>query len=413
MSNPHEQAWDDVPRGRNARDRRARRPVPDALPEALTPEDRTLLRGWVRSDASRRSRAVLMTEAGQNGIERAEALCDALLRQGWLVRHEKLRGGVWSWDAVTWRDLPRLQALLGITGPRERGRQRQDRIAQAQAWLEARAAMPDTHRLDPDLHDELAQALERLRGDKSLRIDVLDTRLDLLNALADWHDAGAQGMRRDFALRAQGATKSISLADWRWLEASFDLERLNISNFAPLIWLAGDLLLSRQGRRIDVGAVRFQGLPIEDVGRADSARGPARWWLVENRASFERQAAKLAPEVALVWLPGRPGRQWLQAMAHLLSLLPAPAWISADADPAGVDIACAVGSLWEGLGLPWEPHLMDAGQLDAARQNWPLNAHDRRLIGALLQRPALPAVLRDLCEAMAASSRKAEQEGWL
>lgn len=413
MSSPSEPAWDDVPRGRCARDRCAPRALPQALPESLTAEDKVLLRGWARSDASRRSRTVLLKEAGPAGIEHAEALCDLLLRGGWLVRHEKLRSGVWAWDAVTWRDLPRLQALLGITGPRERGQQREARIARAQAWLEARAATTDAHAIDPDLHDELTQALERLQGDRALRIDVLGTRLDLLQALADWHDAGAQGMRRDFALRALGATKSIGQADWRWLEASFDLERLNISNFAPLMWLAGDLLLSRQGRHIDVGAVRFQGLPTEDLYGAESASGPRRWWLIENRASFERQAAQLAPGTALVWLPGRPGGQWLLAMAHLLSLLPAPAWISADADPSGVDIACTVGALWDRLGLPWEPHSMGTRELEAAAQDWPLNAHDRRLIDALLMRPALPAGLRDLCKAMAASSRKAEQEGWL
>jgi hypothetical protein len=78
-----------------------------------------------------------------------------------------------------------------------------------------------------------------------------------------------------------------------------------------------------------------------------------------------------------------------------------------------VDIACTAGALWEARGLVWEPHRMGAEQLAATEQHWPLNDHDRTLLANLLARPALPPLLRTLCEAMQREGRKAEQEGWL
>ena len=398
--------WVDVGRGRAARDRAASGPVPEALP-LLDGDHRELLRRWVRKDTNKPRRATLMNEAPS--IERGEALCELLLREGWLVRHEKLVGGSWHWDAISWRDLPRLQELLGVTSRRGREEERQARLEQASAWLQVRREETAASALDPDLLDELTRALEQLRQDKALPL----ARLDLLQAVAAWHDAGTQGSRRDFALRARGTTKSLTEADWRWLEASFDLERLRIARFAPVAWIAGDLVLHWGERQVDAGALHCVGLPLSDLARADAATAPQRYWLIENRASFERQAQSREPGTMMVWLPGRPSTAWLEAMAHLLALAPAPAWISADADPAGVDIACTAGALWEARGLAWEPHRMGAEQLAATEQHWPLNDHDRTLLASLLSRPALPTELRALCEAMQREGRKAEQEAWL
>jgi hypothetical protein len=398
--------WADVGRGRGARDRAAAGPVPEALP-LLDADHRELLRRWVRKDTNKPRRTTLMNEAAS--IERGEALCDLLLREGWLVRHEKLVGGTWHWEAISWRDLTRLQELLGVTSRRGREEERQARLEQASAWLQARREETAASALDPDLLDELTRALEQLRQDRMLPL----TRLGLLQSVAAWHDAGAQGSRRDFALRARGTTKSLTEADWRWLEAAFDLERLRIARFAPVAWMAGDLVLRWGERQVDAGALHCVGLPLSDLGRADAATGPQRYWLIENRASFERQAQSPQPGRLLVWLPGRPSTAWLEAMAHLLALAPAPAWISADADPAGVDIACTAGTLWEARGLAWEPHLMGAEQLAATGQDWPLNDHDRTLLANLLARPGLPPEMRALCEAMQLEGRKAEQEAWL
>lgn len=404
--------WIDIERKRGARDRCASDPVPERLP-MLGPEHSALLQRWVRSDGARRGRSALLNEAGPTAIERAEELCERLLKDGWVVRHEELVGGVWQWSAITWRDLPRLQVLLGVSSPRQRVAQRQALLEQADAWLQERCDNADTNALDPDLLDELIAALAQLRQDKTLRIDLLGTRIKLLNALCAWHDADAQGTRRDFALKARGATKAMTDADWRWLETAFDLERLRIARFAPLAWLAGNLALQWGEHSVNISPLHCMGLPLADLFRAESVSQPIRWWLIENRASFERQAQNREPGTALVWMPGRPSTAWLDTVDHLLELAPAPAWISADADPAGVDIARTVGALWQSRRLTWEPYQMGVAQWEATSQNWPLNKHDRSLLTNLLATTDLPLELHALCKAMQVSGRKAEQEAWI
>ena len=404
--------WIDEDRGRGVRDRCASIPVPEQLP-LLDADQDALLRRWVRGDAGRRSRASLLKEVGTATIERAESLCDCLLRNGWIVRREQLLGGTWQWDAIIWRDLPRLQALLGVSSPRQRVEQRQVLIQQANTWLQSRRESSEASAVDPDLLDELSQALVQLEADKTLRLDLLNLRLTLLHAIAAWHDAGLQGSRRDFALQARGSTKALTDVEWRWLEATFDLERLRILRFALVAWLAGDLELQWNGQRVHLGPLHCLGLPVADLRRVEAVSLPRQWWLIENRASFERQASKREAGVLLVWMPGRPPAAWLYAIAHLLRLAPAPAWISADADPAGIDIACTVGVLWKSHGLAWEAYRMGVEEWRSTAQHWPLNEHDRRLLVTLLDRTELPPELRTLCEAMQREGRKAEQEAWI
>lgn len=411
------QDWLDTARARDERDRAAAGPVPTALP-LLDADHKDLLSRWARSDGARRSRAALMKEAGPAGIERAELLCDKLLRDGWIVRRERRVGGAWRWDSLAWRDLALMQSLLGVSSPRQRIEERQSLLEQAAAWRSSWRDSASGEGLDPDLLDEIDLALAQLGEDRSLKLELLSARLALLRAIADWHDAGMQGTRRDFALRARGATKALTDADWRWLESAFDLERLRIARFAQALWLAGELELCWDGgQRIQLGALQFLALPLADLCRAVAVSAPQRWWLIENRASFERQAANRAagqmPGVALLWMPGRPSMAWIDTVTHLLRLAPAPAWISADADPAGVDIACAAGTLWQARGLAWQPHEMGVAQLDATPQHWTLNEHDRRLLASLMARPDLPRSLQALCEAMQAQGRKAEQEAWV
>jgi len=405
--------WIDEARGRAERDRRAAAPVPDDLP-LLDPEQNALLKRWASSDGARRSRSALLKDAAPiSSIERAQALCDLLLRLGWIVRREQLVGGAWQWNAMTWRDLPRLQSLLGVSSPRLRDERRRTLIEESRAWLRSRAETLNHSALDPDLLDEIEQAVVQLCDDTSLRLEPLSVRLQLLRAIAAWHDEGRQGSRRDFALYARGTTKALGEADWRWLEGSFDLERLRIARFAAVAWLAGDVTLNWSGQQVHLAALHCLGLPLADLKRASSASAPARWWLIENRASFERQAQQREGGLALLWMPGRPSVEWLESVDHLLRLAPAPAWISADADPSGVDIACAAGAVWQARKLPWEPHRMGVDQWTATSQYWPLNDHDRHLLEAQLARSDLPRELRQLCLAMQKEGRKAEQEGWV
>ncbi len=403
-----------LPKGRNARDLCSRNAVPLTLPLLDADQQATLLR-WARSDAQTRTRAALLKEANTSGIsiEKAEHLCDKLLDNGWITRREQLTGGNWLWESVTWRDLLRLQNLLGLSNASQRLQARQAKITEIIEWLDARRITTATSVLDPDLLDELSRGVTELEQDKLLRLDVLDSRLSLLKAVASWHDNQQQGSRRNFALHARDTTKSLSAAEWHWLESTFDLERLGIARFAQVAWLAGDIELIWGKHKVDLAPLHCLGLPLDDLQKLDTVSSLERWWLIENRASFEKQAGQRKPGVVLIWMPGRPSHAWMLAMSNLLRLASAPAWISADADPAGVDIACGVGQLWEKQGFTWEPHLMGVEQWEATLQRWPLNDHDRRLLSFLLAKAKLEPTLRALCEAMMREGRKAEQEAWL
>lgn len=404
--------WIDTSSSRGLRTRRADVAVPDALSIELQAH-RELIARWVRIERQEAARTTLLREGKDVGIERAEVACELLLRDGWIERRERLLGGNWQWHAILWRDLPGLQRVLGVAGRQQREEERRAALVETQAWLKDRAQNSEGPAIDPDLLDELNRALGQLVAERGQAMDVLGTRLKLLRAMADWHDSGAQGPRRAFALRACGDTKAISQADWRWLENSFDLERLRVEAFVPQLWLAGSASLLWSKGRLDLRAVHCVGLPVQDAVQVQRLQGVERYWFIENRASFERQARNLMRGVLLIWMPGRPSSAWITAVSIFLDHCPAPAWISADADPAGVDIACMVGAQWEQRGLRWEPHQMGLVQWQDSSQQWPLNDHDRVLLGRILERSVLDPGLRALCEAMLRDERKAEQEAWL
>jgi hypothetical protein len=222
---------------------------------------------------------------------------------------------------------------------------------------------------------------------------------------------GAQGLRRDFALRL-GHTKAIGDGEWGWLERHFDLPALGVGAFAPTLTLAGSLGLHWEpALRMDLAVTPFVTLPAGSLTRLARVTAPRRWWLIEGRASFEKQAARGEPGVALVWIAGRPTRAWAEAMAVLLRLAPAPIDISADADPAGIEIALAAAGPCIAAGLPWTATAMEPRRLD--RPGLPaLGRYDRQLLERLSER-ALPPELAALRDALIERGVKAEQEGWL
>ncbi|WP_287803764.1 hypothetical protein [Diaphorobacter sp.] len=71
------------------------------------------------------------------------------------------------------------------------------------------------------------------------------------------------------------------------------------------------------GGCIDVAAAGLCSLPTRLFGAPAQVRAPRRYWLIENRASFERQALAAAPGPCVVWLPGQPPQSWREAMQWL------------------------------------------------------------------------------------------------
>ncbi|WP_457393565.1 DUF2399 domain-containing protein [Roseateles sp. P5_E1] len=381
---------------RQRRHRAAAAPVwPPVLP-ALDVDERELLADWLRGSADSRPWPSLLDAAGAARIELADRLADKALAAGLLTLKEKFERGRWLRAGVAWVELEALQTALGLPTRSQRDAQRQVLADQLDALM-----------ADP-LVGEAAQDLAESR----MALKPAQARAALLRALVIWVAAGQQGLRRDFALHL-GHTKAVADGEWAWLERHFDLPALGIGPFAPTLTLAGAAsLVWPEERRVDLAALPFVTLPGEALERLLAIEPtPERWWLIENRASFEKQAARLAPGTLLVWIAGRPTRAWTAALARLLTLAPAPAAISADADPAGIEIVLAASQPWVDINLPWQPEAMEVMRLSHPRAQ-ALGTYDRTTL-ARLERAKLPAALAALRDAMQTRGLKAEQEGWL
>jgi hypothetical protein len=400
--------WRDEIIRRGVRERFAPHEPPKAI-SMLSKESLEILKTWVRKDNLTRGRDALLKEVGPSNIERAEDLSGWLLREGWISRKEKLQGGTWHWESLTWRDLETLKGLLGVASKSTRDESRTQLIQKAKAWL-----AEGESNFAPEQLAAFGSAIDRLEAEVGAKVEILASRLMLLEALGSWFLSQRTGTRRDFALHAGEHTKSISAADWKWLEKSFDLEAMGVTHFIPVVWLAGSARLLWEKGVVDLSPVRCLSIPVADLLNLASIEScPKHWWLIENWASFERQSADSDPDALVAWLPGRPSGDWLKAIEHLLELAPAVLRVSADVDPAGVDIACTVGQLWRAKGLEWGPYRMGVQELDGALQSWSLNSFDVQLLERQLAQSDLPEALRGLCAAMMEKGRKAEQEGWL
>ena len=368
---------------------------PGALPQ-LNDDEQPLLLDWLRGSAATRKWQSLLEAAGPDRIELAHRLSDLALKTGLCTRRERFEKGRWRPVELSWVELERLQAALGLPT-------RSDRDSRRAALVQ---------RLDTLMGDDLVGEAAQALAESRMAVGPAEARAALLEALFGWVGGGHEGLRRDFALRL-GHTKAIGDGEWQWLERHFDLPALGIGAFAPTLTLAGELsLVWPDARRADLGALAFATLPVPSLLTLQCVdTPPARWWLIENRASFEKQAARRAPGDALVWIAGRPTRAWTQAVSQLLALAPAPAAVSADADPAGIEIALAAGVPFDACGLPWSAVAMEPERL-AGKARQPLGRYDRQVLERLAARE-LPPALAALRDALARGGFKAEQEGWL
>lgn len=393
-------AWHIEMRGKHKRTRQNPQAFVD-LP-TLRPTQLAVLQRWLKSHAQERAWQSLLDAAGKEALDIVDGLRDDLLMAGALAVKEELKSGQWRVARIVWRDLPVVQQAAGLTTAAELAAQRNDLAGQWHAMANE--------------HPWLALAAQAAAQSNAA---VQAQRLPLLQALLAWQQEQRTGLRQDFALAARGHTKGITATEWEWLDAYLSLESLGIGRFEPLFWLAGTLVLQTESMDIQgvpvlaLESMGFVGVPCRQWTSPWSVRlGPQRYWLIENRASFERQSAQLQAGVCLIWLPGRPSGAWLQAMRWLLSQAPAPAAISCDPDPAGIQIAMTAGQLWSDVGLSWEAqHMSPEVWRNGITRD--LNDYDRRVLAQLQAQHDLPETLARLRDDMLESGTKAEQEGWV
>ncbi|QLQ02449.1 MAG: hypothetical protein HZY77_06000 [Thiobacillus sp.] len=358
--------------------------------DSLPHDWRQLLKRWVKRGGDSRWET-LKGDAGVGQQNLAQALLDWLLDNGWIQLDEKFERAEWWPYRVEFRDPAPLRAALGIVNA----------DAAAAQWHALRSTLPpDTLLLD---------ALDTLPPKTAL------ARTDLAAALARWKYEQRSGTQRDFALFARGTTKAVTTADWAWLDEVADLVEAGIERHTPLLLIAAPVELRLPDAVLNLAACAdFCALTPATLTAAHSANGtPERWHLVENRTSFERVARTHEANTGIIWLPGFPPGWWREAVARLLKLVPAPAAIACDPDPAGVAIALQAGSLWQAAGLDWQPWHMDIATLQALPSHGVLNAWDSARIAQLRQTPALPAKLVELLDYMQQHNIKGEQEGAL
>jgi hypothetical protein len=374
------------------------------LPDLTDPEC-SLLKRWLKSDAQERQWQKLLDEGSTANLDRAQPLLEKLLLAGAAQVKEEFRHGQWRAWRVVWCELDDLKQALQLSTRAERQANKDDLVAQLQA-------MADAH---PWLGVAVTSCLKHLPSAAS--------RLDLLQGLVLWKESQRQGMRQDFALAVREHTKAITATEWDWLDNTLSLDALGITRFEALLWLAGDISLARQHNSsadgqssncvLDIQGYGFIGLPcVEFSHQLKIHCAPLLYWLIENRASFERNARQLSPNICLVWLPGRPSTAWLQAMRWLLVHAPANAEISCDPDPAGIQIALTAGQLWQERGLNWQPKHMSPSRWQHGK-TLPLTPYDHRVLTELQTQVSLPQDLIELRDYILHSEKKAEQEGWL
>jgi hypothetical protein len=366
------------------------------------PAWRTLATTWLRRTASGNTRCkweTLLAMAGGTAFETAHDLLEAMLASAWVRLDEVWRDGRWQVIWIEFTALASLRAALGLPD---------------QAALQTTAH----HAFAALLADPTACAFHAAAEDAAtLRPALALARIELLVALSRW-TARTQATRRDFAQFARGDTKSITSAEWDWLDARVDLAACGIGGHSPLLCIAAPLrlLLPRGALNLDAAA-DFVALPPATLAPTITTTITAEsqvtlWTLVENRTSFERVARQRGAGEGVLWLPGFAPGWWQTAISQLLKLAPAAARIACDPDPAGIEIALHAGKLWQDAQLEWSPWHMSAADLASLTQRKPLTAHDQARVTALRNR-VLPAMLGELLEALASRGEKGEQEGLL
>jgi hypothetical protein len=355
---------------------------------------RELLVRWLRGSSETRRLPGLLRGLDGPQLGAAQALIEALLHSGWIALDEThAGGGVWQPRQLRFRDPDALREALGLP--------RRDRQAATQQDIAARRFSGLTASL---LHASLL----------GQPVSLWPRRIDLVDAVERWDCEARAGTRRDFELLARGATKSLTAAEWGWLQHTLDLDTLQIGGHTPGLWLRATCRLRMANGEVDLGALSEPLALTPDTLHAvlSIQLPPARWQVVENRTSFERLARSAPTDTGVLWVPGHPPGWWRAAVTDLLDHAAAPAEIACDPDPAGIAIACEVGALWGARGLRWSPLGMDRASLDRLPATQPLSDWDRQLLGRLAD-AGLPCSLEELRRALLARGIKGEQEGLL
>lgn len=376
-----------------------RRRYADVAPVSLATiptEWRELLAQWLRLGGNSRWET-LLKKAGLAKKISAETLLDWLLSNGWAVVDEERKHGDWWPYRVELRALKALRNQLGLPDMDDIATQWQSLRAELQVNAEGNVSL-----------------LATLSALDAMPISRAISRATLVRSLLAWGTDKRVGTYRDFSLFARAATKELSQAEWVWLDAHFDLAEFNIEQHTPLLCISANIILRTHLGEIHLSAMPdFAALTPATVRSIQSAEGEiSAWILVENPTSFERVARNKQAHEGVIWLPGYPPSWWKEVVAHLIKVLPAPAKIACDPDPAGIAIALSAIALWRAVGQVAVAWKMGEEELKNLANKKSLSDFDQQQLAGLLKQD-LPVELKTLADYMLISQQKGEQEGYL
>lgn len=349
-----------------------------------------LLKEWLKGTSATRRWSALLKIAGSNRVNEANALLQALLETGWIQVEEWRNRGRWDVSQVEFLALEPLREQLGLKN--------REKLAAAHQKL-------NNAQFSDGQLEGLRQDLAAMPPERALK------RHELLLALDAWQEQEYFGSRRDFSQFARGNTKAISGSEWRWLSDAIDLEEWRIGRHTATLYLRASFTLHFAAGQLDLGVLPdFIALTPATLAALQGISAPPEQWLViENQTCFEKVARQAKTSEAVLWVPGHPPLWWQTAVARLVALCPAPAKISCDPDPAGIQIALSVGRLWEQHQCRWSPWKMGVADLQKLQHGLPLSARDRLLLQGL-RKQSLPPGLDSLAANMEAQGIKGEQE---
>lgn len=365
---------------------------------ALSAEWRQLLIQCVKK--SKNARLLTWKKiAGLHGKVMLEQLLALLLKHGWVCVYEQLDNGSWWPYRTEFQHYESLRTLLGLSNVG----------VLIHTWQALRRTLQDQAELNQDL--ALQVALSNLDAMPAARAI---TRATLVQSLLSWSLDGRIGTYRDFSLYARGATKEVSKTERDWLDTHFDLAEFNIEQHTPLLLVSANVYLHTDLGEINLQAMPdFSALTPATVSSVRTASGKVTSWiLVENRTSFERVARSRQEKEGVIWLPGYPPSWWKEAVSHLIKIIPAPASVACDPDPAGIAIALSAIALFNASNLPATAWKMGVDALEKLPNKKSLSEFDQQQLSSLLKQD-LPVELKVLADYMQSSQVKGEQEGYL
>lgn len=373
--------------GTKARESRVRRAFgvrPDV--DTLLGETRELVIALLRRDATSALAKTVFSLAGNSRHVAIDAVA-YLLTHGWIETAERRHRSDWELTKFRWLEPDALRAALLLETRADRLSRRNDLLSRA-----------PTNEALRGLHDSLA----------SLPDATLARRAVITAGLDRWTLDQRSGTRVNFALFATGDTKAVTASDWTWLERHIGLEELGISQHTPALALRGPICLTFQGGTLDLRVVPDMiSLSPETIASVISGHGIHEGWLlIENRTSFEDVARRMGHRFITVWMPGFVPDWWLTALNHLVSAIGGSAFIAADPDPAGIEIALRASTPWKQHWVPWA---MSADDLADVGEGKRLSDDDLKRL-ARLETFGLPEPLAELASALRSSGRKGEQE---